>query len=102
MKNLVYNNKGVIIGKQSDIELIQVMKSIFNKNANQYTSDILEETKRLNNMVLTYCVGNIMNEIDMFKKYQYDINNNPSPNYFSENNSIKGRGELTIQYKDFI
>jgi hypothetical protein len=102
MKNLVYKQNGTVIGHQSDIELIQVMKSIFNKNANQSAKDILSEVKRLNVMVLNFCVNNIINEIEMYKKYQYDLNNNPIPTYFTENNSIKGRGELSIVYKDPI
>jgi len=102
MKNLVYARKKVVIGKQSDIELIQVMRSIYNKNANQYPQDLVKETKRLNVMVLDYCVNNIIKEIDIYNKYTYDITHIAQPINFGTSTSVRGNGELGIQYQDLI
>lgn len=102
MRNLVYKQTKEVIGKQSDIELLQIMRSIYTKNANHYPPNLVEETKRLNTIVLEFAVNTIVNEIKMHKKYLYDINTIAQPIEFAQATSVRGQGEYAVVYKPFV
>jgi hypothetical protein len=76
MKNLVYKKIGAKIGRQSDEELVAVMRSIFFQNARNKLENINEQVVQLNKLVLKYCVNNIVSNVMQHQKYIEDINQN--------------------------
>ena len=63
MKNLVYKKIGVKIGRQSDEELVAVMRSIFFQHSRNKADKINEQVVELNKLVLKYCVNNIVSNV---------------------------------------
>ena len=76
MINLVYKKIGVKIGRQSDEELVAVMRSIFFQNSRNKADKINEQVIELNKLVLKYCVNNIVSNVMQHQKYIEDINQN--------------------------
>tara|TARA_Y100000741_G_C18090711_1_gene492641 strand:- start:161 stop:556 length:396 start_codon:yes stop_codon:yes gene_type:complete len=76
MKNLVYKKIGVKIGRQSDEELVAVMRSIFFQHSRNKADKINEQIVHLNKLVLKYCVNNIVSNVMQHQKYIEDINQN--------------------------
>ena len=76
MKNLVYKKIGAKIGRQSDEELVAVMRSIFFQHSRNKADKINEQIVELNKLVLKYCVNNIVSNVMQHQKYIEDINQN--------------------------
>jgi len=102
LRNLVYKATKEVIGKQSDIELIQIMRSIYTKNAVHYPKNIVEEVKRINTLVLEFAVKNVISEVKMRKQYLHDINTIAQPLQLAQPTNVRGKGELDIEYKPFL
>ena len=79
-----------IIGKQSEIELKVIMRAIYLENAKHRDYDVLPEIRRLNQLVLDYCVPRIIQEIRIYTTYQNDIERLPEPMARGEFQSAKG------------
>ena len=69
------------ISNQSEKELYIIMRSIMLQYANfkNGTSEVVEEVKRLNAKVLTYCIDNVSSNVLQYIKYLDDINSLPIP-----------------------
>lgn len=74
IKKNVYNNScdQYIIRDQNEDHLQQIMKGIYNFNAQHLPFNQKEQFNILNNLVIEHCVKNILSEIDVrFKFIQY-------------------------------
>lgn len=92
-----------VIGRQSDTELISIMRSIYlqygrNTTMSDGTAD-LAEIKRLNSILIDYCATRVLSEIDIHLKYMSDISSLPVPIERGEFSSSKG-GRTLVQ-KEF-
>lgn len=85
-----------IISRQSDVELRVVMKSVYLTEARHGQYNILEEIKRINGIVLNYCVNKILQEINIYITYKNDITRLPTPIPRGEFSSAKGTRTLEI------
>ena len=96
MKNMVANetNGDTIIGKQSDIELKVVMRSIYLQYGRNLSADIVGQVRDLNKKVLDYCVPNILVQAEQYKNYIRDASNIHDPIARSVNVSNKGSKTL--------
>lgn len=106
MKNLVYTkscNK-FLIGKQSEDELLTVMRSIFLQNAKHLPYDVIGQVRELNGLVLAYVVPRILSELDMYQTYLKDVANPPGLGNFTrgEATSIKGSDSKQLEFKKFF
>ena len=101
MKNMVANetNGGTIIGRQSEIELKIVMRSIYLQYGRNLSEDVIGQVKDLNKKVLDYCVPNILVQAEQYRNYIKDASNIHAPIARSENVSNKGSKTL---YKDTL
>lgn len=75
LKKKVYektDNK-YLIGRQSDTELLIVMRSIFLQNSKNLDTKLKEQIITLNNLVLNYCVDNVISGILAHIGYIKDI-----------------------------
>ena len=101
--NIINNKYKYKISKQSKNELIIIMRSVYLNNAtNNYSNkqDIRNELNKLNNLVISYCVKNIVNNIKSHELYLKKINNDLKPNELPKPTSIKG--EKTLELKPFF
>tara|TARA_B110000285_G_C15091338_1_gene599258 strand:+ start:1387 stop:1884 length:498 start_codon:yes stop_codon:yes gene_type:complete len=94
------NNK--IISKQSNTEIIIIMRSIFLQygDSGQINDDIiLENIKKTNTRVITYCVNNISNQLEQHNLYIDNINNLPVP---LENPAYENKQNYTYDTTNII
>ena len=100
-----YNYK---ISKQSDAELLIIMRCIYMDNSTNYyktKEDLKNEIKRLNKLIIDYCVKNIVNNIKEYELYLEKIDNpydtiqiNPIDRSINTNS----KGEKTLELKPFF
>lgn len=83
-----------IIDRQSDNELKLIMRATYLENARHATRDILAEIKRLNSIVLEFCVPRILQEINIYMHYRDDISHLPVPLERGQFSSSKGQKVL--------
>lgn len=98
--NIIFEKFNYKISKQSRNELLIVMRSIFLDNCtNNYSNkeDVKKELTKLNNLVINYCVDNIMKNIKGHELYLKKINNNLSPLENGANTNSKGEKQLELQ-----
>jgi hypothetical protein len=88
-----------VISRQSETELKIVMRAIYLESARHRQYDILPEVKRLNQLVLDFCVPRILQEINMYFTYKNDIDKMPVPLDRGEFQSAKG--SKTLEQKNF-
>jgi hypothetical protein len=87
-----------VIDRQSDMDLQQVMRGIFNERAQHLKTDVLLQVRTLNEYVLDYVVPRILTEINSYLKYRWDVTTLPVPMDRSTNMSMKGSKTLEMKY----
>ena len=100
-----YNYK---ISKQSDSELLIIMRCIYMDNSTNYyktKEDLKNEIKRLNKLIIDYCVKNIVNNMKEYELYLEKIDNpfdtiqiNPIDRSINTNS----KGEKILELKPFF
>jgi hypothetical protein len=72
-----------VIGRQSDTELVTVMRSMYLQYGRNTTladgAPDIEEIRRLNGLVITYSVDRVLAEINIYLTYRQDISKLPVP-----------------------
>lgn len=96
LKQAVYNktDNKYVIDRQSDTELIIVMRSIFLQNSNNLPYDIKNQIIQLNKLVLDYCIPNVVSGILSYNCYLKDIANPIMPMENPQNVSSAGTKTL--------
>lgn len=79
-----------IIDKQSETDLIVIMRSMYLEYGQYRPFGIKEQVQALNQRVLEYCVPRILQEINIYLHYRNDIQNLPVPLDRGEFISAKG------------
>lgn len=86
-----------VIGRQSDVELSIIMRSIFLQEArNNARESIVLQVKALNASVLAYCVPRILEEVRTYVTYRRDVSTLPEPLPRGEFLSVKGQKTLMM------
>ena len=100
--NSVYNmSEGEYkIGRQSEQELIIVMRSMYFQHSKNLNFNIKEQVKELNTMVIRWCVDEIIKNIRQYIGYKKSISTLPLPMEHSLLPSQKGT--KTLEIKTFI
>lgn len=83
-------NNDNVIDNQSENDLLVIMRSIYLQYSKNLPYDIVDQVKRLNSMVLDYCVPNILRELNQYKNYTKDVGSLPMPMEHAKNMSSKG------------
>ena len=101
IKNLVYkkSDNKYVIGDQNPTELRVIMKSIYLEHG-QHSLDkrtILNEARRLNGLVLDFCVPRIITEVNMYIYYKNDVNHIADPIDRGQLASTKGTRYLELK-----
>ena len=79
-----------IIGKQSEIELKTIMRSIFLQYGKFRSKELIGQVKELNELVSQYTVPNVLSNIELYLGYKKDISYLPKPIPLPVNLSVKG------------
>lgn len=79
-----------IIDRQSDTELKVIMRAVYLEHAQHGVRSIIQEVKRLNSLVLEFCIPRIMQEINIYMRYKSDIGQLPIPLERGQFSSSKG------------
>lgn len=88
----IYKNTNQIIDHQSRNEINVVMRSIFLQHGNAVVSsdNIVNEVKKLNDMVVEFCVGQITTQLKQYNGYLNKMTTLPvpleHPKYLNKNN----------------
>jgi hypothetical protein len=101
IRYLVYQktNKKHIIGKQSEHDLMIIMRSIYLQYAQNLPYNLVEQVKILNSKVLDYAVPTILREMNQFVNYKNDIGKLPIPLERSKN--VSSAGSKVLFSKEF-
>lgn len=83
-------NRQHAIGKQSDLHLLIIMRSIYLQYGKNAFCDIQEQVTELNDMVVKECVNRILIEIKQRLKYNDFVSHLPQQIPLPKNPSIKG------------
>jgi hypothetical protein len=84
------------IGKQSDIDLKIIMRSIYFQHGKNAPNNINEQVLDLNTLVIDWCVPEILSNIKQSEHYKMDISTLPIPLDRSTLPSQKGLRTLEI------
>jgi hypothetical protein len=86
------------IGKQSDTELQIIMRSVYLEHGRYKQYKVLEEVKRLNTIVLNYCVPKIVEELNIYMHYRKDIAQLPVP--MDRGQFVSSKGTRVLETRD--
>lgn len=86
----VKSDRKYSIGKQSDIHLLIIMRSIYVQYGRNLFCDIKKQVGELNQMVVNDCVGRILSEINQRQVYNDFVSHLPQQLPNPKNPSIKG------------
>ncbi len=100
--NAVYNksNGKYSIGKQSEEELMIVMRSIYFQYGKNLNFNINDQIKELNTKVINWCVDEIISNINQYYSYIKNVSTLPVPMERAQLSSQKGT--KTLELKTFI
>ncbi len=100
--NAVYNksNGKYTIGKQSEDELMIVMRSIYFQYGKNLNFNINDQIKELNTKVINWCVDEIISNINQYYSYIKNVSTLPVPMERAQLSSQKGT--KTLELKTFI
>jgi hypothetical protein len=94
IRNIIYEKSKYLIDRQSDTELRIIMRSIYLEHGRHKLYGTIEEVKRLNGLVLQFCVPRILQEIRLYITYKNDVDRIPNPIDRGQFASSKGSRQL--------
>lgn len=75
----VQSGESKVIGRQSDDELLIVMRSVFLQHAKNAPGDPMCQVRALNRLVLEFCVPRVVAEVAQYEKHLAELDVNPVP-----------------------
>jgi hypothetical protein len=96
----VFRNTSTKICKQSEDELLIIMRSIFLQHAKHLDYNFQEQINELNNYVLDYSIKNIESSIKQYNGYIENITKERSVMNMPQSVSVKG--DKTLMPRHFI
>ena len=92
IRYLVYKKSAgkLVIDKQSDNELLVIMRSIYLQYCAHKPFNVIEQVRELNSKVLDYAVPVVLTELNQYVNYTNDASKLPIPLEHSKNVSPKG------------
>lgn len=88
-----------VIGRQSEVDLEIVMRSVYLEYARNLPFDVVGQVRELNAIVLKMTVPKIVREIEMYLVYRKDISTLPVPLERSQN--VSRAGTRSLHMKEF-
>ena len=97
IKTLVYKKTGNVIPRQSDLELMIIMRAFYLQYSLNLPYNIIEQVRSLNKQVLDFAVPRIVREIEQYKLYRKEVSTLPIPIDRPVNMSSAGTKVLEIK-----
>lgn len=101
LRHAVYRESGqeqLVVGRQSDIELGIIMRSIYLSDTSQSNSESLKHhIAELNRQVMAFCVPTVLNEARMYMSYRQCLQKMPIPLEWGAMASMKGSKFLALK-----
>ena len=94
------SERTLVIGRQSDVELGVVMRSMYLQYGNNREGATLAQVRELNALVLDFCVPRVLGEARMYDQYRRDVSTLPTPMEHGEFSSMKGT--RVLEQKSFF
>lgn len=88
------SNKQYTIDNQSESELYVIMRSVFLQHSRNLDTNVKEQIRDLNKLVVLEVVPKILSELQMHYTYMRDISSNPIPLSHPVNESSAGTKRL--------
>jgi hypothetical protein len=92
----VESNQRFVIGRQSERELMVVMRSIYYQYARHMPTDIVGQVRELNARVIEWCVKEVLSNLLQHEQYKKDISQLPIPLPRAPIASMKGTRTLEL------
>jgi hypothetical protein len=73
MRRIIKDTLDVVIDRQSDQELVQVMRAMYSMRGNPRPENVAEEVRRLNTIVLDWVIPHLITNIKAHYGYLRDI-----------------------------
>ena len=89
-----HSNGKHVIGRQSEIDLEIIMRSIYLQHSLNLNCNIKEQIIKLNNMVIEWAGPKVLNEVEQYIGFIHSVENMPVPIDRPRNLSIKGSKSL--------
>lgn len=90
----VASNRKYVIGRQSDIDLQLIMRSIYFQYGKNIPHNIKEQVIELNDLVIQDAVPKIMSQVEQHVYYLFDASTQPVPLALPRSMSSSGRKQL--------
>jgi hypothetical protein len=100
IKGVFKNTNGTKISKQSDDELLIVMKSIYLQYCKHQPNNIQQQIRELNKKVLDYCIPNVVSALKQYNGYIDDITKPQQIMNMPE--FVNTKGDKTLMPRHFI
>jgi len=94
------SGKKHIIGRQSDLQLEIIMRSIYLQYSRNLPYSLNEQVKKLNNMVLDYSIPHILSEIQQYLAYKQNVST--LPKQIPRPKSLSSAGTKTLVLNNFF
>jgi hypothetical protein len=91
---------GATIDRQSDSDLLMVMRSYYLQYAQNEPDRLAQELSDLNNRVVNFCANRISVEVEAYRYYRKDIMDFPAP--IANPMNVKQYGTRTGELKSFF
>ena len=98
----IQSGKKHIIGRQSDMQLQIIMRSIYLQNSKNQDSNIDQQIKELNKLVLDYCIPNILVGIEQYQQYKVSVSTHKQPIPLAQSTNQSKNKELDMSKNLFI
>ena len=93
-------SNGTKISKQSEDELLIIMRSIYLQHSKNQPNNIQQQIHELNKLVLEYCIPNINSSIKQYNGYIHDITKQQT--VMDKPQSVSVKGDKTLMPRHFI
>ena len=93
----VYTKTNKVIDEQNIDTIKNIMRSIFISHSKNRKDNIKGQITELDNLVINFCVKDILSSLTSYLQYMKDISTIPNPIQLPNNTCIKGQNPLELR-----
>ena len=97
VRHIVFKKTNYIIDKQNIDTLKNIMRSFFLKFSKNNKANLKNQIFVLNNLVIEFCVKEIIPSLESYLKYIEDVSRIPDPIHHPHNTGVRGEQPLELR-----
>lgn len=97
IRHIVYKKTNYIIDQQNIDTIKNIMRSFFLKFSKNNKDDLKNQILVLNNLVIDFCVKEIIPSLESYLKYIEDVSTIPDPIHHPHNTGVRGEDSLELR-----